>query len=192
MTRTNWILNRLNNYLPLHIKLALYNSLVVSHITYGILVWGHGSIPQTPKKAVRIISLKKFNSHTEPIFNELNLLKITDIYTLNEYKFYHKYVNNNLSHYFQTLPLNHNQDRQSHKTRNNNNIQIRRTNHEFANMCMRHNELALINNTDSCIKDKLYTHSMERSIKYVKCKFVQHYEVNCINRNYYICRTNNV
>ncbi len=61
--------------------------------------------PET--KAVRIISLKKYNPHTEPIFKELNLLNITDIYTLNEYKFYYKYVNNNLPHYFQTLPLNH-------------------------------------------------------------------------------------
>ncbi len=104
---------------------------------------------------------------------------MTDIYTLNEYKFYHKYVNNNLTHYFQTLPLNYNLDKHSHNTRNNKNVHIRRTNHEFAKMCIRHNIPALMNNTDPSIKDKLLTHSIKGFVKYVKCKFVQNYEVNC-------------
>ncbi len=72
ISRTNGILNRLKNDLPLHIKLALYNSLVLSHINYGILVWGHDSnqVLKLPKKAVRVISQKKYNSHTELIFKE--------------------------------------------------------------------------------------------------------------------------
>ncbi len=41
--RTNSIINRLKLFLPLHIKLALYNSLVLSYINYGILTWGHDS-----------------------------------------------------------------------------------------------------------------------------------------------------
>ncbi len=43
ITRTNCILNRLKHYLPLHIKFSLYNSLILSHINYGILAWGHES-----------------------------------------------------------------------------------------------------------------------------------------------------
>ena len=31
------------------------------------------------KKAIRIISLAKYNAHTEPLFKTLNLLKINDI-----------------------------------------------------------------------------------------------------------------
>ncbi len=50
------------------------------------------------KKSVRIISLRKYNARTEPMFKQLQLLKITDIYILNELKFYYKYTNNNLSH----------------------------------------------------------------------------------------------
>ncbi len=39
ITITYGIQNRLKLYLPLHIKLSLYNSLILSHINYGILAW---------------------------------------------------------------------------------------------------------------------------------------------------------
>ncbi len=41
ITITNGILNRLKHYLPLHIKLSLYNSLILSHINYVSL---HGDM----------------------------------------------------------------------------------------------------------------------------------------------------
>ncbi len=62
------------------------------------------------KKLFRIISVRKYNAHTEPIFKELNLLKIGEL------KFYHKYINNNLPYYFQTLPLNPNLEIHDHNT----------------------------------------------------------------------------
>ncbi len=49
-----------------------------------------------------------------------------------------------------------------------------------------------MNNTDPSINDKLLTYSIKGFIKYVKCKFVQNYEVNCNIRNCYICRNDNV
>ncbi len=77
ITRTNGIINKLKHYLPLHIKLSLYNSLILSHINYGILACGHESnrILKLQKKAVRIISASKYNSHTEPLFKELKKKK---------------------------------------------------------------------------------------------------------------------
>ncbi len=54
ITVTNGILNRLKHYLPLTIRLALYNSLILFHINYGILTWGLDSdrILKLQKKAV--------------------------------------------------------------------------------------------------------------------------------------------
>ena len=73
---------------------ALYNSLILSRINYGILLWGYQSerIFKLQKKALRIISLKKYNAHTEPIFKSLNLLKLSDIFSLCQLKFYHNLV----------------------------------------------------------------------------------------------------
>ncbi len=41
ISRTNGILNRLKNYLPVCLMLTLDNSLILSHINYGILARGH-------------------------------------------------------------------------------------------------------------------------------------------------------
>ncbi len=61
--------------------------------------------PSYRKKVIRIINIRKYNAHTEPLFKELKLLKVTDILRLHELKFYYKYKNNKLPHYLQNLPL---------------------------------------------------------------------------------------
>ena len=37
------ILNRLKHILPTEVKIIIYNSLILSHINYGILMWGYHS-----------------------------------------------------------------------------------------------------------------------------------------------------
>ncbi len=53
------------------------------------MTWGLESdrIPKLQTKAVQIISLSKYNAQRGPLFKELNLLKLMDIYKLNEFKF---------------------------------------------------------------------------------------------------------
>ena len=51
------------------------------------------------KKAIRMISLAKYNAHTEPLFKTLNLLKINDIFTSSQLKFYYKFLKNDLPHF---------------------------------------------------------------------------------------------
>ncbi len=91
------ILNRLKRFLPIHTKLLIYNSLVLSHLNFGILLWGfkYGKVFKLQKKVVRILSLSKYNAHTEPIFKKIKLLKIRDILKLQELKFYYKYKKKN-------------------------------------------------------------------------------------------------
>ncbi len=75
-------------------NVLIYNSLIVSHINYGLLIWGFAceQIAKLQKKAIRIMSVSKYNDHTEPIFKQLHLLKIT--YTLIvRAKFYYKLRN---------------------------------------------------------------------------------------------------
>ncbi len=35
------ILNKLKHFLPLNIKILLYNSLILSHLNFDILTWGY-------------------------------------------------------------------------------------------------------------------------------------------------------
>ena len=41
VSRTTGVLNRLKNVLPIYILKSIYTSLIMCHLNYGILVWGH-------------------------------------------------------------------------------------------------------------------------------------------------------
>ena len=60
----------------------LYNSLILPHINYCIMAWGYKGIRllKIQKKAVRIITLSGYSTHSdcEPLFKQLNMLKIAD------------------------------------------------------------------------------------------------------------------
>ena len=50
------------------------------------LIWGHQAkrLNLVQKRAVRILTASKYNSHTEPVFKQTNILKVSDICTLND------------------------------------------------------------------------------------------------------------
>ena len=139
ITRVIGFLNRLKHFLLLSVKLCLYNSLILPHINYGLLLWGHSCdrILKLQKKAVRIITLSKYNSHTDPIFKSLKLLKVHDIFVLFQLKFYHKYVNDVIPNYFLNLSLAMNNERHDYNTRIHDNIQTGLVGHEFAKRSLR-------------------------------------------------------
>ena len=65
-SKTIGILNRLKHVLPLEIKIMLYNALLLPHINYCITTWGYqgNRLVKIQNKAVGIIILSKYNSHT--------------------------------------------------------------------------------------------------------------------------------
>ena len=93
ISRNMGIINSMKHFLPIGTKTLIYNSLIVSHINYGLMLWGYscGRIEKLQKKVVRIISLSKYNAHTEPILKHLKLLKISDILKLQTLKLYYKF-----------------------------------------------------------------------------------------------------
>ena len=176
--------------------------MIASHINYCILVWGyeHSRIYKLQKKALRIISLSKYNAHTEPIFKKLKLLKTDDILKLNELKFYYKFENNMLPNYFQKRQsqevnqnvqkhfiLNQNNQIHQHNTRHRNNIYISRTNHTFAKKCLRHSIPYTVNSTPKCILDKIQTHSLQSYTESIKSMYINQYIESCPLINCYIC-----
>ncbi len=89
------------------------------HLNFGILAWGYqcDRITKLQKKVIRIICPAKYNVHTEPIFKELKLLKVEDILSLQELKFYYKFKNNKLPHYLKAFPIHFNTNIHHHETR---------------------------------------------------------------------------
>ena len=83
ISRIIGVLCRLKNYLPKHILCTIYNSLILAHLQYAVSTWGFkmGRIEFLQKRAVRVITNSKYNAHTEPLFKQLNLLKVKDIFS---------------------------------------------------------------------------------------------------------------
>ena len=189
-SRTIGIINKLKHYLPTHIKLLLYQTLLNPHLNYCILVWGYrcARLIKIQKKALRIINLSGYNSHCDPLFKSFNILKLPDMLRLQELKLYYKFVHNKLPHYLQQLPFHLNHDIHSHNTRTRNDIHIRPALHEFAKRSIRHDIPRTVNDSPHIIKDKILTHSLQGFTNYTKAHYLQSYLSQCMEINCYICQ----
>jgi hypothetical protein len=181
------VINRLKRFLPTYILRLLYNSLVLPHLQYGILVWGthpHKRLIKLQKKAIRIISNSKFNSHTDPLFKYMNLLKLDDISTLHALKFYYNYNQNILPFYFKNL---FSTNIHSYSTRSQNTIIQPRILSTNGLKSIRHYVPTVLKITPSIIKDKIHTHSLPGFINYFKTYTIKNYPDKCSKQSCYIC-----
>ena len=86
LAKTTYALTRMKNNVPQEIKLTIYNALFRCHLEYGLPIWGQTTsssrrgIISLQKKAIRTITRAKYNSHTDPIYKRLNILKFDDLY----------------------------------------------------------------------------------------------------------------
>ena len=113
---------RIRKYINLIVLKSLYYSLIYSHIVYAIQVWGSAKksdlkkILTLQKKAVRMMNFKdqfpkltgRLNS-SNPLFVELGILKVSDVFTLQVSKFIFDCLTHNTPRIFWNwFILNHN------------------------------------------------------------------------------------
>ena len=188
ISKINGILNRLKCVLPQNILLTMYNSLILPRLYYGILAWGYklNSLAKLQKRSIRIITCSKFNSHSEPLFKENKVIKIEDIFHLQQLKFYYKLSKNQLPLYFESFLILLNHDLHQHNTRHKI-IRSHRAKHEFATRCIRYSLPHILNTTTQEIASKISTHSIDGFGRYVKNVFLNNYKVKCGIQECYIC-----
>ena len=143
IAKTVGILNTLKHVLPINILKMRYNSLILCHLNYGILLWGaqhnaNDKLHKLQKKAIRIITSSNFLAHSEPIFKQLHLLKSYDVYKCQLLKFLFKLVNKQLPTYFNQLPFSFNNQLHHHETRGCKRAFVPRVNHEFSKRNIRY------------------------------------------------------
>ena len=102
ISKTIGVFYRLAKIFPEEILITLYNSLIASHLNYGILAWIMAAtrLEKLQKKAICLITNSKYIAHTNPLFKRLQLLKIVDIFKLRVLKFYYNLYNGLLPVYF--------------------------------------------------------------------------------------------
>lgn len=108
MSCGNYMLARAKHEFPTKIRLLLYNSLVRSHLEYGILTWGRVKVSKLAKliiiqKSIRNVAGKSFRCHTDPLFSCHSTLKVTDLIRYNACIFTHKYLYNLLPESFHNM-----------------------------------------------------------------------------------------
>ena len=102
LSRANGILSKLRYNAPLDNCLQVYHAIFTSHLTYGCNVWGLGNsdnidkVEVLQKKCVRIMAFAPFNSHTNPLFQALKLLKVRDVVKINQIKLVYDFYDNSL------------------------------------------------------------------------------------------------
>ena len=105
LSKITGILNKLKFIYPQNILLTIYNSLFVWHINYGSLVWrtNINRISKMQKRAIRIITHSHYIAHTEPLFKNLKLLKVEDMFSLKILKCLNKLAHNELPPYLKYM-----------------------------------------------------------------------------------------
>lgn len=142
------ILAKLKNFLPQEILITLYNALILPHINYCLLCWGFVNtdhILKLQKKSLRLITRSKYNAHVDPIFKNLKLLKVDDIFLRLLCKFCYL-------HHHQLLPVYLNNFRLARKqmgpsTRFGNNIRPLSHDKNYTRMCVKYGMIKLLNST---------------------------------------------
>ena len=95
ISKSIYIINKVKNFLPYHSLHSLYFTLIHSRLSYAIQAWGNSNsisrLFKLQKRAIRIINKSTYRAHTDPLFKQNNILKVSDIYQLNSYLFIHDY-----------------------------------------------------------------------------------------------------
>ena len=141
--------------------LILYNSLILPYLQYCILSWGFNSdkLFKLRKRAARIITYSKYNAHTEPLLEALNLLKIDDIMKIKALKLYYRYKQNELPKYFDSKFAESNNNH-SHHTRHKSIRYQLPTKTGTGRLSVRHCIPKILTITPECKTEKLNTHSL--------------------------------
>jgi len=190
IAKTLGIMNRIKSFLPSETLLTIYNSLISSHLLYGILLWGTKctKLFKLQKRAVRIITKSKYNSHTDPIFRNIGVLKLEDILHLQEWKFYYKLLNGNLPQYFSRFTFRRQLDLHPYPTRDRHLLVIPQLRYQFSKSSIKNRLPQLLNQAPESILSKVHTHSLPGLCAYIKRVYINAYQAECTNPNCYVCR----
>ena len=137
VARALFTINQLKHLLPGNTLKTLYFALINPHLLYGILAWGNAKISllgktiTLQKRAVRTISMSAYNSHTDPLFRKLEILKVKDLYIAQVALFMFDYTQNMLPISFRSL-FKYNHEIQKRTTRQSHLLHISKCHVNFS------------------------------------------------------------
>lgn len=115
INKYSFLIRNLKDVVPIEVLLNIYYAYVESNLRYGIIIWGVSSHMNglfiAQKRCVRAIAGVGRLTHCRPIFNELRILTLYDLYVLESVIFLKKYpslfTNNQTQHCYHTRFKDH-------------------------------------------------------------------------------------
>ena len=193
VSRATGLLAKLKHYLPKHVLLTIYNSLCLSHVSYAISVWG--SAPQSTlnrlntlhKKGIRYACNVKYNAHTEPLYLDTKILKLTDLHKLNCAKLVFKNTKGKLPQYHSAqIPCKYDPDLT--QTRQKYDIKMKIPNNKCSEINSLNYKLGNVwNDLPFDLKDGHFR-TIQTFSKHVKNHYSSSYKKHCEIKHCYICK----
>lgn len=106
LSKTIGIIRKSRFLLPQSTRIMIYHTLFHSHLTYGIILWGStwekhlDRVRSLQNKAIKLICLANRRDRVNPLYYNLKILKIDDIYRFEVGILMHKFYNNTLPDIF--------------------------------------------------------------------------------------------
>ena len=113
LIKNNALLAKLRHFVSKDKLRTIYNALIQPHIDYGIVSWGTAAdanlnkISSLQRKAIRIITFKKQEDDSAPLFKQEKLLPLNKSAILQNCKFIWKFVNSQLPASINSLFITH-------------------------------------------------------------------------------------
>ena len=111
------VLSKIRYYVTRKVLHQLYYSIIYLFLTYGLSIWGNTysstlkPLTTLQKRAIRTIIFSKSDEHSEPLFKELEILKLTDLVTLHNallmYHYYYNLLPSSFENFFQSVASVH-------------------------------------------------------------------------------------
>ena len=112
---------------------------------------------------------------------------LEDMFKINMLKWYHKYMNNKLPHYFKGYKIQTQENIHDHDTRNKSNVTRPLSRIHAARKCLRNHISVIIRATNPNVLEKTKTHSFQGFSRYAKDRIIEQYQEECVIENCYIC-----
>ena len=113
LIKNNALLAKLRHFVSNDKLRTIYNALIQPHIDYGLVSWGAAAdanlnkISLLQRKAIRIITFKKQEDDSAPLFKQEKLLPLNKCAILQNCKFIWKFVNSQLPASINSLFITH-------------------------------------------------------------------------------------
>jgi hypothetical protein len=130
ISKSLYCMNRVKNFVTQNALKMLYFSMVHSHLSYCINVYGCAnltslnSLKLKQKAAIRVVSKAGHRDHTNPLFKQLGILPLNELIKYSNLKFMHKFSHKSLPLSFHDLWISNRERNPNLVLRNADNLYV--------------------------------------------------------------------